>query len=177
MHKIISILSRLLRGILVPIQPLPLSGVSLGKQVAKVFKQEIMRNRQPVRAAFSLAIGGFWGFFPIYGFQVILLMGLSVILPINRPLALLSVYISNPLTYPLIIPAAIWAGKIVVPGSWTAPFIARHFQLMAHAVDWFFGSIILAFVFAILCFSLSYPILLQLNARHRNKLCRLSPPR
>ncbi|MDD5675452.1 MAG: DUF2062 domain-containing protein [Chitinivibrionales bacterium] len=133
---------------------------------------EFARHRTPGHAAFSLSIGVFFGFFPIYGFQVIALMALSFALRINRPLALLGVYVSNPPTYPFIIALAVWVGKKVVPHSWiigAAHLPFRFNNLLAHGIEWFFGSLVLSLVLGGLCCLISYLFFLAL-ARRKNIL-------
>jgi hypothetical protein len=65
---------------------------------------------------------------------------------------------------PVLIPLAVATGKLVVPASWTAAFLPFHYSyLVKWGVDWFFGSIILAFVFAGVCWAVSYPLFLRLK--------------
>lgn len=152
--------------ILVPFLIVDMPGATWKEKVVALFRHELSAHLTPKRAATSLSLGVFLGLFPIYGFQVITLLALSLLCRLNRPLAFLGVCISSPPFLPFIIALAVAIGKIVVPASWHAAVAHLRFStLLAGGIDWFVGSIILSFACAGICWALSFPFFLQLNRR------------
>ena len=148
----------------VPFLILENPGATWRQKVVALFRHELRRNTTPRQAAFSLTLGVFVGILPIYFFQVASLVVLSFFTRINRPLAFLGVSVSSPPFLPVLIPLTIATGKLVVPLSWTGAFSRFHYSyLVKWGIDWFFGSIILAFVFAGVCWAVSYPLFLRLR--------------
>jgi uncharacterized protein (DUF2062 family) len=150
--------------ILVPFLIVDMPGATWRQKIVALFKYELRAHTTPKRAAFSLTLGVFIGILPIYFFQVASLLLLSFFMKINRPLAFLGVSVSSAPFLPVLIPLAVATGRLVTPASWTAAFSHFHYShLLKWGVDWFFGSIILAFVFAGICWAISYPFFLRLK--------------
>jgi glycosyltransferase involved in cell wall biosynthesis len=150
--------------ILAPFLIVDMPGATWRQKVVALFRHEMRRNTTPRQAAFSLTLGVFIGILPIYFIQVASLVVLSFFMRINRPLAFLGVSVSSAPFLPVLIPLAIATGRLVVPASWTAAFSHFHYSyLIKWGVDWFFGSIILAFVCAGVCWAASYPFFLRLK--------------
>jgi uncharacterized protein (DUF2062 family) len=159
-----------LTKIFLPFLVIELPGSTWKQKVVALFKRELSANLTPKSAAASLSLGVFLGLFPIYGFQVITLVALSLVLKLNRPLAFFGVCISSPPFLPFIIAIAVAIGRIVVPASWHASVANMRFSaLLAGGMDWFVGSIILAFVCAGICWALCYPFFLQLSKRAESR--------
>jgi uncharacterized protein (DUF2062 family) len=134
-------------------------GATWRQKMAALFRYELQAHSTPKRAAWSLSLGVFIGIFPVYGFQVITLLPLTLALRLNKPLAFLGVSISSLPFLPFIIAAAVAIGKLVVPRTWGALFAnCRFASIMTGGIDWFFGSIILAFGTAGVCWVVSYAI-------------------
>ena len=158
-----------LTKIFLPFLVIELPGATWKQKVVALFKRELSANLTPKRAAASLTLGVFLGFFPIYGFQVITLVALSLVLKLNRPLAFLGVCVSSPPFLPIIIACAVTIGRIVVPDSWHAAVSHMRFSsLLAGGIDWFAGSIILSIFCAGICWGLAYPFFLKLNRRRKS---------
>jgi glycosyltransferase involved in cell wall biosynthesis len=153
-----------LTKIFLPFLIVDMPGATWRQKIVALFKYELRAHTTPKRAAFSLTLGVFIGILPIYFFQVASLLLLSFFMKINRPLAFLGVSVSSAPFLPVLIPLAVATGRLVVPASWTAAFSHLSYShLIKWGVDWFFGSIILAFVFAGICWAISYPFFLRLK--------------
>ena len=82
-----------------------------------VFINELKSNVSPQKAAFSFAVGVFFGILPIYGFQIPAALAVSTVAKLNRPLSALGTMISAPPLLPFIFIAALWLGSNVFPDS------------------------------------------------------------
>ncbi len=141
----------------VPMSIVTMPGATWPQKMAALLRHELQAHSTPKRAASSLSIGVCMGILPIYGFQVLTLVPLSIALRLNRPLAFLGVSISSLPFLPFIIAAAVAIGKLVVPRAWSAGFAHSRFApLISGGIDWFFGSIILAFAAGGICWLVSY---------------------
>jgi glycosyltransferase involved in cell wall biosynthesis len=155
--------------VLLPFRIVDMPGATWKEKIIALFKHELHANTTPKKASFSISLGVFIGLLPIYFFQVLSIIVLSFIIKINRPLALLGVSVSSAPFLPFIIACAIAVGRLVVPASRHAAFEHRHYSsIISGGIDWFVGSIILAFVCAGTCWALSYPFFLRLNARRKS---------
>ena len=156
--------------IFLPFLIVDMPGATWRQKIVALFKYELRAHTTPKRAAFSLTIGVFIGILPIYFFQVASLVVLSFFMRINRPLAFLGVSVSSAPFLPVLVPLAIATGRLIVPASWTVVFSHFHYSyFIKWGVDWFFGSIILAFVCAGICWAASYPFFLRLKKPARQK--------
>ncbi|HMD68324.1 MAG TPA: DUF2062 domain-containing protein [Chitinivibrionales bacterium] len=152
----------------VPLSIVTMPGATLPQKMAALLRYELQAHSTPKRAASSLSFGVFMGILPIYGFQVLTLVPLAIALRLNRPLAFLGVSISSLPFLPFIIAAAVAIGKLVVPGSWSAGFAHSRFApLISGGIDWFFGSIILAFAAGGICWAVSYPVFRGMRRRSK----------
>jgi glycosyltransferase involved in cell wall biosynthesis len=134
-------------------------GATWRQKMTALFRYELQAHSTPKEAAWSLSLGVFIGLLPIPFFQVLTIVGLTIALRLNKPLAFLGVSISSLPFLPFIIAAAVAIGKLVVPRTWGALFANNRFaSIMAGGIDWFFGSIILAFGAAGMCWVVSYAL-------------------
>ena len=69
---------------------------------------------RPERIAKGVAIGIFISFTPLFGLHVLLALIIAILLRANVFVTLISTFIGNPLTFPLIAYASIWIGNIVL---------------------------------------------------------------
>ncbi len=140
-----------------PVLAIDIPGDTWKQKVLRLFKHELKAHTTPKKAAASLATGVFMGIFPIHGFQVASLIGLSAVFKINRPLALLGVCISSPPLLPFIIISAVAIGRLFVPGELTANLDNLNAAVLQGAAEFVVGSAILAVVAGIVAFAAAYP--------------------
>jgi uncharacterized protein (DUF2062 family)/SAM-dependent methyltransferase len=99
----------------------------------------------PARAGAAVFVGIFVGIVPIYGFQLLVAVGLAVFFKLNKPLTVASTFINNPLLQPLIVVSSVEIGYFLRGGSF------RPFHLSALAgphvkeelLAWVMGSVVL----------------------------------
>lgn len=150
-------------------------GLNFFRKMHLLIMMELKSNASPFGAAMSIAVGAFIGILPIHGIQVVTLLALSLIFPLNRPLGLLGVGISSPPLLPFWIAAGLVIGRIILPEP-AAIYIVEicksvfpaglihfvhslHITTLAHGfVQWFVGSILLAVICGVITFFIAYPI-------------------
>jgi uncharacterized protein (DUF2062 family) len=139
-------------------------GTNLGEKIRSIVRYELKAHTTPRRAASSVATGVFMGIFPIHGFQVVTLMGLSALLGLNRPLAFLGVCVSSPPFLPFIIIAAVAIGRVLLPGGLAAQSTSLTTQrLIQGGAEFIVGSIALSVISASVIFLVLYPVFSRLE--------------
>lgn len=151
-------------------------GASTAQKIRFLIIKELTAHHSPGRAAAALALGACIGLMPIYGFQVLTVIGLSLILRLNRTLAFLGVTISSPPLLPFWIAAGYWIGTLVFPAAaisrsarWAAGLGLNNISnllttdsgagaVFTGAVQWAIGSVIMALVVGSLVFAVSLPL-------------------
>ena len=99
----------------------------------------------PPEPAAAVFVGIFVGIVPIYGFQLLVAVGLAVFFKLNKPLTVASTFINNPLLQPLIIVSSVEIGYFLRGGSFR-PF---HMSALAgphvkeELLAWVMGSVVL----------------------------------
>jgi uncharacterized protein (DUF2062 family) len=152
-----------------PLSTMVVPGATVREKIAHLVKQELRAHATPKKAAFSLALGVFIGIFPIHGFQVLCLLGLTLLLRLNRPLAMLGVCISSPPLLPLIIIAAVEIGRMVLPANLV--MLSGHATgtaVLQGATEFVVGSAILSIIAGVVTFLAAYPIFRSIVPRIRN---------
>lgn len=170
--------------IFIPKQLRNAPGLSIREKIGKLIYHELRANSSPVKASQSLAWGVFMGIVPLHGFQVVTLMGLTVLLRLNRPLAFLGVNVSIAPLLPFWIAAGVGVGRSILPSSVAAP-LATVFELVLPnavktwvlglpvqgffegVVQWFFGSMVLAVLCGLLTFGICLPVFGAIIARRK----------
>jgi glycosyltransferase involved in cell wall biosynthesis len=152
-----------------PMLAMEVPGDNWRQKLMRVFTYELKAHATPRRAAASLAAGVFMGIFPIHGFQVATLMGLSVVCRLNRPLAFVGVCISSPPLLPFIIVAAVWIGRFFVPGDLSANVHGVNAAIVQGAAEFIAGSAILAALAGATTFFAAYPFFSALARQRRKK--------
>ncbi len=159
-----------IKRIFLPVTVLEVPGATWREKIVALAKHELRANTSPKKAASSVSVGVFMGIFPIHGLQVITLMGLSVLLRLNRPLAFLGVSVSSAPFLPFLIIIAVAIGKVVLPenlvainGQNTARTIAQG------AIEFVVGSIILSIVASIATYFITVPLFKKLAEIRRLK--------
>jgi len=122
---------------------------------ANFFKEEVFNVHEPHYVkAMSVGLGICMGILPIWGFQLVTAIFLSIVLKLNKALVILAANISIPPLVPLIIffsykTGAVWmkdgGGELTFSNSLTFESIKSNFQ------QYLYGSITLAIVSGVLC--------------------------
>jgi len=167
---------RLMVRLLFPSALLAIHEKGLKNKLIALFRHELRAHATPLKLSVSLSLGVFMAIFPVHGFQVALLLLMTVVFKLNRPVAMVGVSISTAPFLPFWIAAGVGAGELVVPktvvGSLAAvisvhlpPFVMTWIQslpvkgMLDGVVCWLLGSVILAVVCALITFAVSYPII------------------
>jgi glycosyltransferase involved in cell wall biosynthesis len=153
-------------------------GLEIREKILSLIVNELRSNATPPRAAFSLAFGVFIGITPTHGFQVLILLALTIVLRLNKPLAMLGVSISSPPLLPFWIAAGIWTGKVILPQKLLFPVLSltrlpQDSTLLIGFIHFVIGSFVLAAVCGIATFFISLPVFRSM--RGRRKLLLRSP--
>lgn len=146
-----------------PVIAIEVPGDTWREKIIHLVKHELKAHTTPKRAAFSVSLGIFVGIFPIHGFQVLSILGLSLLLHLNRPLAFLGVCISSPPFLPIIIVFALGIGRLVLPPDLIAA--SNHSiggVVLQGAIEFVVGSVLLAIIAGATSFILLYPVLKRL---------------
>lgn len=140
----------------------------------KLIEQLKKTENTPHRKALGFAIGIFVGLSPYWGFHTVMVLALAYILKTDKTIAVLAVFITNPLTAPLIYPVTFFVGSMIItPSKAFAPpskiTISGISELLTRAPEtlWILtiGGVILGVPLAILSYC---AINIWLNRRHRN---------
>ena len=93
---------------------LPLTWVFL--RMRPVFRWIIRLRGSPQAIAGGFSLGLFIAFTPTIGVQIILAFFVATVLNLNRPAAVLAVWITNPVTIPVIFSLNYWLGSFIWEG-------------------------------------------------------------
>ncbi len=85
-------------------------------RIRPVLRWVIKLRSSPKAIAGGLALGTFVAFTPTYGVQIFLVVFLATILGLNRPAALIPVWITNPVTIAPIYTFNYWLGSFIYEG-------------------------------------------------------------
>lgn len=168
-----------------PKELLDAPGLGIREKMVALVKHELRAHTSPEKVALSLATGVFMAIMPVHGFQVIILIALTCLFRLNRPLALVGVSVSSAPVLPFWIAAGIGVGNLVVPSSLSAPLAAAAETYLPQlvlewvaklpvqgvfegVVIWFLGSIVLAALCGAATFGASYPLVKRLVERRNN---------
>ena len=77
----------------------------------------LKEDLSPGRAAAAVFLGIFIGIVPIYGFQLIVAVGLAFFFRLHKPLTVAGTFINNPLLQPLIVASSVELGYFLRGGS------------------------------------------------------------
>jgi len=101
---------------------LPLTWVFL--RMRPVFRWTIRLRGSPQAIAGGFSLGLFIAFTPTIGAQILLAFFLATVLNLNRPAAVLAVWITNPVTIPAIFSLNYWMGSLFWEGP-SVPVVSR----------------------------------------------------
>jgi uncharacterized protein (DUF2062 family) len=152
-----------------PVLTFDVAGKTVVQKIRAIVKYELKAHSKPKQAAQSLGFGVFMGIFPIHGFQVATLMGLSTMMKLNRPLAFLGVCVSSPPLLPFIVMAALAAGRIIIPrnmlGTSFPPALQAVFQ---GGLEFIAGSVVLSVFSGLAVFIAAYPVFVGIERKRLN---------
>ena len=94
-----------------------------------VFKWLIRLRGSPQAIAGGFSLGLFIAFTPTIGLQILLAFFLATVLNVNRPAAVLAVWITNPATIPAIFTLNYWLGSLIWEGPSVSVVSRRLFEL------------------------------------------------
>ena len=94
-----------------------------------VFRWFFRLRGSPQAIAGGFSLGLFIAFTPTIGVQIVLAFFLATALNVNRPAAVLTVWITNPLTIPVIFSFNYWLGSLILEGPSVAFVSRRLFEL------------------------------------------------
>jgi uncharacterized protein (DUF2062 family) len=101
---------------------LPLTWIFL--RMRPVFRWLIRLRGSPQAIAGGFSLGLFIAFTPTIGVQIFLAFFMATALNLNRPAAVLAVWITNPVTIPAIFSLNYWLGSLIWKGP-SVPFVSR----------------------------------------------------
>lgn len=154
-----------------PMAQLEVPGDTVFQKIQAVVKREVKANTTPKRAAGSLSAGLLLGLSPFHGFQVLMLIGLSMVLKLNRPLGFIGVSISSAPMLPFLILISVAIGKMLVPesllpagaGDSTAQKLAEG------GIQYVVGSLVLSIVVSTAAFLFFYPLFRRIESSRRRR--------
>jgi uncharacterized protein (DUF2062 family) len=108
------------------------------------------------------------GIMPIYGFQIAALVALTPILRLNWPLAFLGSCISSPPAIPFLAAAGVAIGKVIMPLIPLSVHSAPRMSVLAKGgIEWFVGSVVLAFLAGLVTYAVSFQALTSLKRQKK----------
>ncbi len=135
----------------------------------RFFRQHILSVHEPDHTkALSVAFGVFMGIIPIWGFQLVTAIFLSVLLKLNKALVIIAANISIPPMIPLIIYLSYKMGGVWMKESRNDLFFTQELSPEAvggNLAQYIYGSITLAFVAALFFGLLTWAVLLFLRKK------------
>lgn len=177
----------LLVRILFPTALLAIHEKGIRKKLKALIRHELQMHATPGKLSCSLSLGVCMAIMPIHGFQVLLLLLMTIFFRLNRPVAMVGVSISSAPFLPFWIAAALAVGRVVTP-DWLVEISTavineklpvfllswiEHLPLPG-MVDgvllWFFGSIVLAGICGITTLAISY-LLIRNLVKNDKKTC------
>jgi hypothetical protein len=99
-----------------------------------VFRWFIRLRSSPAAIAGGFALGVFIAFTPTIGLQVILAIILATMANVNRPAAVMSVWLTNPVTIPVVFTFNYWVGSLILPGP-SVSTVSHHLLDLATTIS------------------------------------------
>jgi uncharacterized protein (DUF2062 family) len=145
----------------------------------KAYERFLKIRGKPREIALGMAVGLFVGMTPYMGFQTAIAVFIAALFKWNKISAAMGVWVSNPLTAPLIYSITYYAGTIVMGGAakYTPPeelSLTLIIQMLKKSPDIFWvltvGGVLVGLPLAIAGYYLSYSALLKYQADLKKKL-------
>lgn len=128
----------------------------------KAIKHEAIKPEESnLKKALSIGFGFFMGIIPLWGFQLLIGIPLSVLFRMNKVLFIAAANISIPPMIPFIVYGSLLCGQFVTTGH-TDPAKIIDFSTKAmqeNAVQYFIGATVLAVISFVLSFGISFVLL------------------
>lgn len=96
-----------------------------------VFRWFIRLRSSPRAIAGGFSVGVFIAFTPTIGLQILLAIIVATMMNVNRPAAIIAVWVTNPVTIPVIFTFNYWVGSLILPGPSVATVSRYLFDLAA----------------------------------------------
>ena len=129
------------------------------KGIKKFLLNDVLgSNDSPAKKAASIALGVFIGFSPFWGLHTLLVLFLSILLKLNKPIAFAFSNVSLPPFIPFIILASLQIGSWILGESFNFSLdsINQNFDFLIHLKAYLFGSLTLAILGAVLFGGIGY---------------------
>lgn len=129
------------------------------KGVKKFLLNDVLgSNDSPAKKAGSIALGVFIGLSPFWGLHTLLVLFLSFLLKLNKPIAFAFSNVSLPPFIPFIILASLQIGSWILGESFTLSLdsINKNFDFLIHLKAYLLGSLVLAILGAVLFGGIGY---------------------
>ena len=138
----------------------------------KMWKEEVLKSDESnIRKAAAIGFGIFMGIVPIWGFQLLVSILLSIKLKLNKALVLLFAHISTPPLTPFVIFASFLAGRVWM-GQTAKDLVFSNGitfdTIRDNLLQYVFGSITLAVTGGLLAWLISWAILAIFRKEQRN---------
>lgn len=124
-------------------------------------------NDSPLKKASSIALGVFIGLSPFWGLHTLLVLFLSFLLKLNKPIAFAFSNVSLPPFIPFIILGSLQTGSWILGESYSFSLdsISKNFDFFTHLKAYLLGSLVLAVVGAMLSGGIGYLTLTYFGKR------------
>ena len=123
-----------------------------------------------LRIAASIAIGVFFGIFPIWGYQMAAALGIAWWLKLHKPTVLLFANISIPPFIPFILYLSLKMGEKIVTNPESFQFSNLNLEsVRTYAIQYFMGAVALAILAGIFVFIVSFIILILCRTKKRGR--------
>ena len=116
-----------------------------------ILKELLQTQDSNKKIAQSIGFGFFMGIFPVWGFQMLITVGVAIPLKLNKAIALIAANISIPPVIPFIIYFSFLTGGLLLGGS-TLPDLSSDLSfddIKDDLVQYYLGAVILAVVFGL----------------------------
>ncbi|MBO9727685.1 MAG: DUF2062 domain-containing protein [Chitinophaga sp.] len=138
----------------------------------KMWKEEVLRSDESnMRKAIAIGFGVFMGIVPIWGFQLLVAILVSIKLKLNKALVLLSAHISTPPLTPFVLFASFLAGKVWI-GQTAGDLIFKdgfNFDtIKENMLQYVLGAVTLAIVAGIVVWGVSWGMLTIFRKEKKN---------
>ncbi len=138
----------------------------LKKNFFSIIKNEAIKPEESnLKKAASVGFGVFMGIFPVWGFQLLIGIPLSILFRMNKVLFIAAAHISIPPMIPVIIYLSYLTGGLFVKNDYT--FNSIHSITMdsihIYFIQYFIGAVALAIVAGLIFFTLTYSFLFLLR--------------
>ncbi|WP_317127093.1 DUF2062 domain-containing protein [Maribacter algicola] len=129
------------------------------KGVKKFLLNDVLGSKDtPAKKASSIALGVFIGLSPLWGLHTLLVLFLSFLLKLNKPIAFAFSNVSLPPFIPFIVLASLQTGSWILGESFTFSLdsINENFNFLIHLKAYLLGSMVLALTGALLLGGIGY---------------------